>query len=82
MADQRKSTRKTRTIALERLLDAIVIEKFGKPEDNGQASPAFERALEEATRGYKPSVELYQRVADEAKKSASKKTIKESKNVR
>jgi len=76
MSEQRKSSRKTRTIALERMLDAVVIDKFGKPEDRGQASPAFERALEEATRGYEPSIELYERVLNEARLAAKKKGIK------
>lgn len=64
---------------VERLLDKAVIRKFGKPEDNGVVSYAYIRALEEATRDVKLTVEDYQAAADEAK-IALRKRLENRKN--
>lgn len=58
---------------VERLLDKMVLRKFGRPSDNGCISTAYIRALEEATRDTKLTLEDYEEVAKDAAEAYRKR---------
>lgn len=73
MAHELKIDKVNRAQNIERLLDKAVIRKFGRPEDNGQIAPAYIRALEEATRDVKLTVEDFQAAAKESQEALLKR---------
>lgn len=82
MAHELDVDKVNRSQNVERLLDKAVIRKFGKPEDKGIVSYAYIRALEEATRDVKLTVEDYQAAADEAKEALRKRLEKRRNGAR
>jgi len=80
MAHELNCDKVNRGINPERLLDKAVIRKFGKPCDNGQITPAYIRALEEATRDVRLTPEDYQAAADEARIAREKRMAKRNSN--
>ncbi len=80
MAHELNVEKVNRGINPDRLLDKAVIRKFGRPEDNGQITPAYIRALEEATRDVKLTVEDFKEAAAEAEIAMQKRLAKRNKN--
>ena len=73
MAHELGTGKVNRGLNPERLLDKAVIRKFGRPEDHGKVTPAYIRALEEATKDVELTVKDYEEAAREAKIAMKKR---------